>query len=338
MGNIKKERIVEFDYMRVWLTLLVVVGHARHFGPFNVNFPKAGLADFAYSIVCVVIYSFHMPAFFALSGACFTILIQKYLSEGFTPFVKSKFYRLIVPLLFTFAAVDFPIKYFSGFFKQYDLLDYFCVTSGKISHLWFLEALFGVFIIIWILTKYVKNVPLQFLIVTAIYVSSEFIPDWSWLKNPIVNSIWFYLGMTFAKFREPANLYMRTHSAWLYACVATFLLMFCIKKFANYDAAVAIPVVILGTIIFYRLSLWCSDLNLFQTHISKWSANSLGVYLYAAPFRYPMFALLLSHYGPTLFDSEIGFCVFIAADITIPIILAYAFTNLLRKFNMKYTY
>lgn len=74
-----------------------------------------------YKIIHTIIYSFHMPAFFTISGIVFALYEDKYLSQSFQHFLAAKTKRLILPMLFACLAVDFPIKYFSGCYPKDNL-------------------------------------------------------------------------------------------------------------------------------------------------------------------------------------------------------------------------
>ena len=54
-----KERLIWADSLKGWLMLLVILGHAIQ---------SVMIDDFASNHVWTLIYSFHMPAFMAVSG------------------------------------------------------------------------------------------------------------------------------------------------------------------------------------------------------------------------------------------------------------------------------
>lgn len=85
----------EYDLLKVFATLLVVIGHVT-IRYNSTSYPTSN--TIIPQIITQVIYLFHMPLFMALSGAIYRLGEVKY--KQFTSFVKSKVKRLIVPYFF----------------------------------------------------------------------------------------------------------------------------------------------------------------------------------------------------------------------------------------------
>lgn len=143
--------------MRVILVVLVVIGHGI-FYTIDTNFGgiyiyeamnDAGIKDTAFHelllYVSSFIYSFHMPAFFSVSGMLFFRQIEKGRYRSLKSLAVIKFKRLIVPLIFTWMIVNIPIKWISGYYKDLEhpfFSALFQVLVPYDVYLWYLESLF----------------------------------------------------------------------------------------------------------------------------------------------------------------------------------------------------
>ena len=63
----EKKRIPEIDYIRGFAIFLVVLGHSIIVFPINLH--QTTWCMYLYDLI----YSFHMPLFFAISGYCYSI-------------------------------------------------------------------------------------------------------------------------------------------------------------------------------------------------------------------------------------------------------------------------
>lgn len=143
----------EYDLLKVFATLLVVIGHVT-IRYNSTSYPTSN--TIIPQIITQVIYLFHMPLFMALSGAIYRLGEVKY--KQFTSFVKSKVKRLIVPYFFVglFFLVPsiclFQVQNSNEIFKTIWQL----LLGQDCRHLWYLLALFEIFVAHYILTKCFK--------------------------------------------------------------------------------------------------------------------------------------------------------------------------------------
>ncbi|WP_425461501.1 acyltransferase family protein [Holdemanella biformis] len=83
---------------------------------------SAGIADTAFhgfaEQIKQLIYTFHMLAFFALSGTLLYSQLKNGRFNSVTEVVKNKISRLVVPFVFVYLFWNTPIKIFSGYYKQ----------------------------------------------------------------------------------------------------------------------------------------------------------------------------------------------------------------------------
>ncbi len=143
-----KNRIDSIDIAKGIAIIFVVLGHSiQSFGNEEMN------------LLNKVIYSFHMPLFFVLTGVTF-----KY-DLSFDKFTKKKIKSLIKPY-FTYATVTFVYKMLLGIIKGenilYEIKDgvlgtVFLSSESYFYNLWFLPCLFTVCIIAYFVFGKTKN-------------------------------------------------------------------------------------------------------------------------------------------------------------------------------------
>lgn len=160
INNIKN-RDYKYDVIRLFLTLAVVIGHA-HYYQMKTNFGGVYISDamsnanivdtISHSIfleISGIIYAFHMPAFFALSGSLFE---ENNNYKDIKELVKIKARKLLVPCLIVWLFWNIPLKYLSSYYNDVIFYKWFAqILMPYNVYLWYLEALFFVFIIAYIL-------------------------------------------------------------------------------------------------------------------------------------------------------------------------------------------
>ncbi len=87
------------------------------------------------------VYTFHMPLFFILSGAVFSIGSQ---DKRYDSVVVSKLRRLLIPYFVYGIFFMIPVKFLGDFYKSNNVLLALrsFIYGGDSGHLWFLPALF----------------------------------------------------------------------------------------------------------------------------------------------------------------------------------------------------
>ena len=168
-----------YDLLKVIAILLVVIGHTT-------NHYTDGFS----SLVTKGIYLFHMPLFIAISGAVYELGCQKGKYSEFVPFFKNKVMRLLVPFAFTAICVLAPILYFLGNTGQgfCSIVSEMMLGGAAIKQLWYLQALFEMFVLVWVLRKI--RVPM-----VASYIASLIIAVACSVMS--INLGYFSLGMMF---------------------------------------------------------------------------------------------------------------------------------------------
>lgn len=144
----------KFDFIKAVAILLVVLGHTtNHYSALPAK------------VVTIAIYLFHMSLFVAVSGAIFQFGCENGKYAKFLPFLANKAKRLLVPFAFTALLVLAPTLIACG---KTDLgyvgtvADIF-VGGEFVKHLWYLQALFWIFITMWCIVRTKVNLFLALL-------------------------------------------------------------------------------------------------------------------------------------------------------------------------------
>lgn len=203
------KRIQEIDLVRGVAIFLVVLGH---------TFPP--LIKDQYIIAYVLyhfIYNFHMPLFFAVSGFLY---YSKKSDLKLNHFIGKKFKQLMIPYI-SYSVVTYSVIHSviyvsprlkdilnkSGYFQVdnimefvYSLLTY---NDHLDKHLWFIYALFLIFILAELVNKYMRAFNSHFLLAMFLLLSVSsalnVIPTFSIIKLTLYHFIFFYIGKIFAE-------------------------------------------------------------------------------------------------------------------------------------------
>lgn len=163
------DKVIEYDIMRVVLTVMIVADHALYLAmPFGF-----GGVDYTASLgncmgtgfyqmlnrITVFFVFFQMPAFFFLSGAVFCLGMKQDKYPDLGVLVENKAKRLIYPALMAGVFWMVPLKFFGNGYSSAKVLPY-AVFKGVIlcqaglGHLWYLFTLFWIFLISYLCLKY----------------------------------------------------------------------------------------------------------------------------------------------------------------------------------------
>ena len=265
-----KKKFAELDTLRILAILLVVVGHCSYT---RFEEPANGLIalndtpmlhetiyTFAQKI-CGLIYSFHMPLFFALSGMCYAL--NEHNEYTLDKFIWKKFDRLIIPFFLIGSLYMIPVKYATKVYPDFFLAERVFFNFELYGHLWFLVVLFEIFVIFRILRQYFPNSNAA-LVVISLFCYFVDIPNFYALMNnqnpamiahTLTYLIWFVLGYILYKEQNLLQKYLQSYSNFgifvivfaifladfeynfftlffktLFGCIATYFLAVCLTK------------------------------------------------------------------------------------------------------------
>jgi hypothetical protein len=149
------DRRHDIDWLRILAVLLLIPFHtARLFDIWEINYVKNGDLSEALSYLIGFINQWHMPLFFLLAGASTWFALGQRSAGGY---VRERFLRLFIPLLFGLLVIVPPQAYLARFqvagysasYLQF-LPDYFTIRGDLTgytglftpAHLWFILYLF----------------------------------------------------------------------------------------------------------------------------------------------------------------------------------------------------
>ena len=121
-------------------------------------------------VVTIAIYLFHMSLFIAVSGAIFKMGCDRGKYSEFVPFMMTKAKRLLIPFVFTATLVLAPTLIACGMTGLGYVGTVANIFSGGVfvKHLWYLQALFWIFIAAWIIVKTKVNLYVAFFAAVAL--------------------------------------------------------------------------------------------------------------------------------------------------------------------------
>ena len=251
-----------------------------------------------------------MPLFFILSGA---VLALKPLGS-FEKIFKSKTKRLLIPYFIYGLLFMIPIKYFGNFYTLKSLPK---VVSGFLigtegSHLWFLPALFWIFIIFTILKKAcqkfnIDNPYIILLISGIIQLFYQYIPfNILCLQNGIQYIFWFSLGYCFEYERSKCEKWNMKKT-----CLA-FLILLAIEVLnTKFNLINPFFLIICGSFMTYLFADICNRVfkNVTNSKIWKLIINNLFfVYLFHDPLEYIVLRVFMNSH---LLSSAFGCILYV---------------------------
>lgn len=155
----KSERIEWIDVAKGIGALLVIIGHmVRN------------------EMVNIVIYAFHMPLFFFLSGVTF------YGKKGFKNFISKKFKAIIIPyLIFSIPVFAYYCAWIikdntdvlTSIFERFVGIFICWKQSPFYNGIWFLPCIFGTYIIAYFVFNYIKDKKLIFVIAVIAFALGQ---------------------------------------------------------------------------------------------------------------------------------------------------------------------
>lgn len=170
----RNKTIHEYNLIRVIAVLLVVIGHCTYYkiiteyGGFDLGLDVASMnfiSKLVYRVLVLInhiLYTFHMPLFFCLSGALFNYSLKNKKYKTLKELVCKKGKRLLIPFVIVSLLYTIPIKYLCGYYNgsQNIIKDIFVgqILQQGNTHLWFLPTLFCIFVIVYIYIYTTKQI------------------------------------------------------------------------------------------------------------------------------------------------------------------------------------
>ena len=247
-----KKRMFYIDSLRGFLTLLVIFGHVC-VGLQNSKLYHGTQQEILRTIVRVI-YAFHMPAFFSLSGFLYygkKIASAKELKQS----VVHRLMVLGIPYLLCSAAY-WLVKYVMSFAvdKPLSLMDFIQIPVKPIEFFWYLYALLLIYLladIFHFLNVNKKLLLLLFLAATLLLKPVGNLKSLNIISKTVIHVFYFYLGYFMGEFLP----YIKKKS-----CIVTtgmlftfMIFLFIMRPNIIFETAAAVSVCIFLVGLFHEL-------------------------------------------------------------------------------------
>lgn len=271
-----------------------------------------------------------MPLFFSLSGYLFVFSHGK--KRGFVQLLKNKTLRLLVPYLGIGVCFLLPVRFAVGYpsYQGMGIGVFFTklLTASDVGHLWFLPALFCVFLLSEIILTLAEKIPgarkypeiFLCVVSAALYLEGYRIGfGYPPLLSAFNYLLWFSLGYFLNVHHIVRKIYRIPGVKWALLALNAGLLAYCL--FAD-----SVRVLFsLGIKALCILNVYGAMPEKSCTLIEKIDHNSFGVYLFHSPLIYITFA--------SIPDAHPVIVVFI--NLVVCGAVAYGLTELVRRTKLK---
>lgn len=317
---VKQRHIAWIDTMRVFTLLLVIIGHSEYYSIVTayggIEHPaENGIGAVSTIINGIVrfIYSFHMPLFIAISGACLALGYNRITDRR--TFLKKKARLLLIPFVLVTILYMLPMRYIAGWFDTSEnvVKDMFfgqILLYGN-THLWFVVALFWCFLAFVIFESLITHFPK--VLVGGVLIISTLASDVVFVDFPEIlglgdfAKLFFYFVLGFY-IVENVDRWKISWKLLVISIVANVLFFFRRIDFVEYTPWATFVGGMMNRLYGVALALWgcynatmlCKKITsaipqLLQTTPFKYlKTNSYGLYLYSDPVNYLFITLFFS--------------------------------------------
>ena len=327
----QSKRLTQLCNIRSLAIILVVLGHSIILYSSDWNLYQTSISVSFLDRLKWIIDVLQMPLFFSLAGYLFVFTHQK--KYGLLQLSKNKALRLLVPYVSIGILWLLPIRLLVGFpsYRGMSVTKFLwkLLTSEDVGNLWFLPALFLMFVLSELILSIaekipgVRKIPAIFLCVTALglYLEGYCIGfGYPPLLGAFNYLIWFSLGYLLNTY---SKLLKRTYDIPL---IKWGLLLLNVALYAYCCVVGSVRVLV---------SLLLRDLCVINAYgamprctcriIEKVDRNSFGIYLFHSPLIYFTFSMI-----PNASPIIVIFINFVVFGV-----FAYELTGLIRKTKLK---
>lgn len=267
-----KERLGYVDFCRGVAIILVVMGHMIQFNGIHSSNP-----------VFEVIYTFHMPLFFAISGYITHKVTQITCGRQYVIFLKKKVISILIPY---FVWLLLAGRYF--FAEQWEVISSYDVWQSVMgwSGLWFLKTLFIILVSYglfnWMLHKF-KSMGFFSLILSFLPVLASTIIIFALKVEPVnlfMYTFFFYVGSIISAIPKLEEFLMEDIPYTL--CFTGFMVLVAHWSFDNRVFMDDVYKMIASTCSFVMLLGLSRKANIYplvNNEIQKFGRNTLIIYV-----------------------------------------------------------
>lgn len=316
-----KSKNVKIVNLRALAIMLVVLGLSIIIYKDGWNYYDTQVSCMLFNYLDTFIYLFHMPLFFSISGYLF---IDTCLKKNLSTIIKNKLKRLIIPYIIIGVLWVYPIRIISQYtaFLKHNFIYNIVVNivlGRDNGHLWFLPSLFSMFIISYLLEKYVKNNKIKYLLIFIMFLLGHIL-DLFWISETLKYMFWFYLGYFIKRYSMESKIKYKK-------VLLSLLILGIIVYFLTYNLNAYLSLGIKYVICLFLIPLLYNLITNKPVKIlNSISDYSFGIYLFHSPMVYITFKYL-SNINPflMLIINYFGFGF-----------VAYLITYLIGKSKFKY--
>ncbi|MBO5372134.1 MAG: acyltransferase [Lachnospiraceae bacterium] len=273
------------------------------------------------------IYSFHMPLFILLSGCVFGYCIEQGKYKDRFDFIVKKCKRLVFPYFVFGLCYVTPVMVLLHFTKQ-SFWEYFIegiVFSRNSRHLWYILALFWIFVIAVFLRNVLLDGKKLFLVmcvsVMVYFLSERIEPVFQW-KAAASYQIFFFLGVCVNKYFD--YVFAGWKEKWYLAIPFGLLILL---RFTKVGKDFYLLYAILGIVMILGISTYLSEKNFMRFSIvKKINNNGYGIYFFHPMIIYGLFAITYQKSIPPMLLSTVIF--------GISFVMSYYLTVMVKKLHM----
>ena len=190
--NKLKKRLEWVDLTKGIAIMLVVIGHMlRGFTSSRMYIEY----EIIFRYIDYIIYSFHMPLFFIISGVLYKKGKKINTIEKYLRFIGKKFNTLMIPY-FIFSWIQIIIKLImsNSVNNKVDYKSFINILFKPIEQFWFLYVLMIIFIIMPIIDVIINNI-IKISIIALLFIIVKIIPiNLGIVGTALYNLLYFYVG------------------------------------------------------------------------------------------------------------------------------------------------
>lgn len=327
----KNKRLSQISNIRALAIILVVLGHSIILYSSAWDLYDTSVSVPALDIFKKIIDIPQMPLFFSLSGYLFVFSHQK--RRGFLQLLKNKALRLLLPYIGIGVAFMLPIRLIIGYpgYQGISVVDIAVnfLTASDVGQLWFLPALFVVFLLSELILLVVEKIPFckkyaEFVLIAvaaALYLEGYRVGfGYPPLLSAYKYLVWFSLGYLLCKNRD---ILMKLYSLWFvkWGLLAVNVALLVYQVATNSTGLmVSLAVTALCIVNTYGAMPGASC-----KMVERIDRDSFGVYLFHSPLIYITFSIIPNAHPAVV--VLINFVLFGA--------VAFGLTELIRKTKIK---
>lgn len=329
-------KLKDIESMRVITMILVVFAHVTRMYTVNAAIPQ-GNTDVFFTAITEWIYTFHMPAFVAISGAVYYFVKrERNAYNDIWIFVKNKAKRLLIPYVFFAIVVVIPTLYYcnliEGDFWRY-IFNTFILVRGP-RHLWYLIMLFNLLVIFNLCEKYIfKHKGLFLLLSLLVHFLAPYFPI-NAFQLPDVCSyfLYFMIGYCFQNKRSCVMGHLSKINKYMISLVLILLTIGIYYFYHTYMFGIVVgPFLcsVLGIIFLYIISIIISqkDRLTCSSMFKLIDKNNFGLYLFHPMIIYIMFYEIK--------DYDINQWITVPVIFILSTVLSLMLTNIIRNIGLR---